>query len=152
MALCNNCSGSSPRPCPLCFNTADNSVEQLFLLLKPCLLVHSESDVTWAVNACTVDPMTFLWSAGIVAVEEWSRKDEMAIVECVKNRVPKSVRKQQKSEVAGIDLVARQLESDVRPSSHTPLGLKSRRFRICDHNCWAADRSVVSRGVKCVLN
>jgi hypothetical protein len=30
--------------------------------------------------------------------------------------------------------------------------LKPRRFRISNQNCWAADPSVVSRGVKKVLN
>jgi hypothetical protein len=73
-------------------------------------------------------------------------KTEMAIVERVKNRVWKCAQKEQNSELTGIELTARHLEFDLRPSSHAPLGLKPRRFRICHQNCWAADQSVVAGG------
>jgi hypothetical protein len=50
-------------------------------------------------------------------------KTEMAIVERVENRVWKCAGKEQNSELPGIELTARHLESDLLPSSHAPLGL-----------------------------
>jgi hypothetical protein len=113
--------------------------------------VHSESAVTWTANACTVAPTIFLWSTGMVDVEEWSRKDGNGHCQTRRKSSLEARAKEQNSELTGIELTDRHHQSDLRPSSRVPLGFKPRRFRISNQNCWAANQSVVSRGSKVSL-